>query len=202
MRTAALLVAGALALLSPLLVRADGPAAQKQESKREQVVSRARLEVTRQVAYDGRWFPISYPGGDVDSSIGVCTDVVIRGYRAAGIDLQKLVHQDVLRAPQAYAAYVKKPDANIDHRRVGPLWVYLKRHARSLPIEPASGYAPGDIVVISFTACPACSPQHIGVVSDRKGPRGVPLLIHNMGPTPTEDDVLDAWTRLGHYRLL
>jgi uncharacterized protein YijF (DUF1287 family) len=40
------------------------------------------------------------------------------------------------------------------------------------------------------------------VVSDRIGPRGIPLLLHNMGPTAREDDVLDAWTELGHFRLL
>ena len=60
--------------------------------------------------------------------------------------------------------------------------------------------APGDIVVISFGACPSCSPQHIGIVSDRKGPRGLPLLIHNMGPAPTEDDTLDAWTQVADRR--
>jgi uncharacterized protein YijF (DUF1287 family) len=164
------------------------------------VVARARLEVTRGVSYDPSYFGIKYPGGDVDPSLGVCTDVVIRSYRAAGIDFQKLVHEDVLRSASAYVPWVKKPDASIDHRRVGPLLVYLRRHARSLPKNDE--YAPGDIVVISFTPCPACGPQHVGVVSDKKGPRGIPLLIHNMGPTPREDDTLDAWTHLGHFRLL
>ena len=164
------------------------------------VVARARDEVTRGVEYDPSWFPMKYPGGDLDPHLGVCTDVVIRGYRAAGIDFQKLVHEDVLRAPAAYVPWVKKPEATIDHRRVGPMLVYLRRHARALPVN--ADWAPGDIVVISFTACPACSPQHVGVVSDKKGPRGIPLLIHNMGPTPREDDTLDAWTHLGHFRLL
>jgi uncharacterized protein YijF (DUF1287 family) len=143
---------------------------------------------------------MKYPNGDIDPTLGVCTDVVIRGYRAAGVDFQKLVHEDVLRAESAYEPWVKKPDATIDHRRVGPLLTYLRRHARSLAVD--KDYAAGDIVVISFTACPACGPQHIGVVSDKVGPRGVPLLIHNMGPTPREDDTLDAWTHLGHFRVL
>ncbi len=164
------------------------------------VVTRAREEVSRAVSYDPSWYPIGYPNGDVASSIGVCTDVVIRGYRAAGVDLQKLVHEDVLRAASAYEPWVKKPDATIDHRRVGPLLTYLRRHARSLAKD--GEWAAGDIVVISFTACPACGPQHVGVVSDKMGSRGIPLLIHNMGPTPREDDTLDAWTHLGHFRLL
>jgi len=140
-----------------------------------------------------------YPNGDVDESIGVCTDVVIRGYRAIGVDFQRLVHEDVVRNPTAYEGFVKTPDATIDHRRVGPMLTYLRRHAKSL--DKNGDYEAGDIVVISFNPCPTCSPQHVGVVSDRKGPRGVPLLIHNMGPTPREDDTLDAWTHLGHFRL-
>ena len=164
------------------------------------VLARAREEVTRQVSYDPSYVSLHYPGGDVSPDTGVCTDVVIRSYRAAGIDFQKLVHEDVLRAPKAYDPWVKTPDANIDHRRVGPLMVYLRRHARSLPVD--RDYAAGDIVVISFEPCPACNPAHIGVVSDKIGPRGIPLLIHNMGPTPREDDTLDAWTHLGHFRLL
>ncbi len=143
---------------------------------------------------------MSYPNGDIDSSKGVCTDVVIRGYRAAGVDFQKLVHEDVMHAQSVYQPYVKTPDSTIDHRRVGPLLTYLRRHAKTLS---ANGeYAAGDVVVISFNACPSCSPQHVGVVSDKMGPRGIPLLIHNMGPTPREDDTLDAWTHLGHFRVL
>ncbi|HEY2365958.1 MAG TPA: DUF1287 domain-containing protein [Polyangiaceae bacterium] len=163
------------------------------------VVARAREEVARAVSYDPSWYSIRYPNGDVDASIGVCTDVVIRGYRAINVDFQKLVHEDVVRNPAAYEPYVKTPDATIDHRRVGPLLTYLRRHAHSL--DKNGDYQAGDIVVISFNACPSCSPQHVGVVSDRKGPRGIPLLIHNMGPTPREDDTLDAWTHLGHFRL-
>lgn len=166
------------------------------------VVTRAREEVTRRVSYDPSWFAISYPNGDPSPSVGVCTDVVIRSYRAAGIDFQKLVHEDVVRNTAAYDPWVKVIDANIDHRRVGPLMTYLSRHAKKLSNDDNASYAAGDIVVISFNACPRCSPQHIGVVSDKLGPRGVPLMIHNMGPVPSEDDTLDAWTRIGHYRVL
>ncbi len=170
-------------------------------SPRDRVIARAREEVTRSVSYDPSWYAIRYPNGDIDPSRGVCTDVVIRGYRAAGVDFQKLVHEDVARAPDAYVPWVKTPDATIDHRRVGPMMTYLKRHATKLPNDDNASYQPGDVVVISFTACPSCSPQHVGIVSDKRGPRGVPLLIHNMGPTPREDDTLDAWTRIGHYRI-
>ena len=96
---------------------------------------------------------------------------------------------------------MKSPDATIDHRRVGPLMTYLKRHAARLSNDDPSSYQAGDVVVISFNACPACSPQHVGIVSDKKGPRGLPLILHNIGPAPSEDDWLDAWTVLGHFRL-
>jgi uncharacterized protein YijF (DUF1287 family) len=162
-------------------------------------VARAREEVTRGVVYDASWARIPYPGGDVDEGRGACTDLVIRGFRAAGVDLQAAVHEDILRAPEAYRAYVPHADATIDHRRVGPLLVYLRRHARRIT---GNDYRAGDVVVLSFEPCPRCGPAHIGLVSDRIGPRGVPLLLHNMGPTAREDDVLDAWTELGHFRLL
>src|SRR5258708_814958 len=72
-----------------------------------------------------------YPGGDLDPTRGVCTDVVIRALRGAGIDLQSRVHEDILRSPNAYASMLTRgrADANIDHRRVGPLKMYFDRHA-------------------------------------------------------------------------
>src|SRR6185503_2158005 len=112
------------------------------------VIARAREEVSRGVSYDPSYVALHYPGGDVDPQSGVCTDVVIRSYRAAGFDFQKLVHEDILRAPKAYEPWVKTPDANIDHRRVGPLLVYLRRHGRALPLD--RDWMAGDIVVISF----------------------------------------------------
>jgi uncharacterized protein YijF (DUF1287 family) len=93
---------------------------------------------------------------------------------------------------------VPSPDANIDHRRVGPLLTYLKAHAQA---PAADDWQPGDVVVWAFERCPACSPDHVGIVSDRIGASGRPLVVHNIGPRPTEDDVLGAWTVLGHFRL-
>ena len=36
------------------------------------------------IQYDGRYFSIGYPMGDVPKDKGVCTDVVIRAYRKLG----------------------------------------------------------------------------------------------------------------------
>jgi uncharacterized protein len=184
--------------------RAETPAA----SREAKIVARAREEVTRGVVYDPAYFRLSfqgdadtgrsvYPGGDLDPGRGVCTDVVIRALREAGVDLQERVHEDILARRGAYPS-VTAPDANIDHRRVGPLLVYLRAHARTIEDED---WKPGDIVVWSFKPCPRCTPDHVGIASDRMGPRGKPLALHNIGPKPSEDDVLDAWTVLGHFRL-
>src|SRR5262245_37479750 len=47
------------------------------------------------VRYDPAYIRIPYPNGDVPADTGVCTDEVIRSYRALGIDLQKEVHEDM-----------------------------------------------------------------------------------------------------------
>ncbi|WP_437597543.1 DUF1287 domain-containing protein [Sorangium sp. So ce590] len=168
------------------------------------IVARARLEVARGVTYDPAWVAIGYPGGDPAPDRGVCTDVVIRAVRATGVDLQKMIHEDVLARRAAYTT-VERPDRNIDHRRVGPMLTYLRAHATPLPRTfdeaAVSTWKPGDIVVWALKRCPACAPDHVGIVSDRKGPRGLPLVLHNIGPRPSEDDALDAWTVLGHFRV-
>ncbi len=169
----------------------------------QKVVERARQEVSRGVVYDPSYVRLSYPNGDVDPTRGVCTDVVVRSLRAVGIDLQRLVHEDILKRPTAYRGSSKRADSNIDHRRATPLLMWFRAHARSLPITVATdsdraSYAPGDILVWSLHRNGRA--EHVGVVSDRKGARGIPLIIHNIGPHPTEEDVLDAWQMLGHYR--
>ena len=181
------------------------------------VIARARKEVERKVDYDASYVTLTfqdevdtgkkvYPGGDLDPRKGVCADLVVRAYRAAGIDLQRALHEDILAAPKAYP-FVGYPDPNIDQRRVAPLMKWLDRHARVLPAStkgPAAlaEWKPGDVVVWAFRDCPKCSPDHIGLVSDRVGPRGVPLVLHNVGPHPSEDDVLDAWNVLRHFRVV
>ena len=55
----------------------------------------AAIERTHhQVRYVSDYVRIPYPGGDVPSDTGVCTDEIIRIYRAVGIDLQRQVHHE------------------------------------------------------------------------------------------------------------
>ena len=53
----------------------------------------AALERTRHaVTYDGSYARIAYPMGDVAADRGVCSDVVVRSYRALGIDKYHAKH--------------------------------------------------------------------------------------------------------------
>ncbi len=165
------------------------------------LLARAAVERTRhRVVYDGAYYRIPYPGGDPPDSIGVCTDVVIRAYRAVGIDLQRRVHEDMTAHFDAYPDRwgLTRPDPNIDHRRVPNLQVFFARHGRSLPVSGnPDDYAPGDIVT---WVLPGGLP-HIGIVVDRPSPDGRrPLIVHNIGRGPRLEDVLFRFPITGHYR--
>jgi uncharacterized protein YijF (DUF1287 family) len=54
------------------------------------------------VRYVPDYVKIGYPGGDVPADTGVCTDEIIRIYRAVGVDLQKEVHEDMLQSLPEY----------------------------------------------------------------------------------------------------
>ena len=165
-----------------------------------ELVAAAIAQTRHPVTYDGAYRRIAYPGGDVPAHIGVCTDVVIRAYRAVGIDLQQRVHED-MRA--AFAAYpnswgLARPDPNIDHRRVPNLQVFLDRRGAALAVsrDPAA-YAPGDLVTWML---PGNLP-HIGIVTDRRTTDGArPLIAHNIGRGPEVEDMLFAFPITGHYR--
>ncbi len=154
------------------------------------------------VRYDGAYFSIDYPGGDVPADMGVCTDVVIRSYRTLGVDLQVLVHEDMKAHFDAYPSKriwgLNRTDRNIDHRRVPNLQVFFERHGESLPIsQSARNYLPGDLVTWML---PGNLP-HIGIVTDRlNADSGQPLIFHNMGAGPQLEDILFDYSITGHYR--
>lgn len=171
-------------------------------SSSELVVHTAQQRTLLSVRYDPKYVRLSYPGGDVDSDTGVCTDVIIRTYRTAfGFDFQKAVHEDMRRSFKAYPKNwgLKRPDKNIDHRRVPNLERYLKRQGASIPItKKAEDYQPGDIVSWRLGGRVA----HIGIVSDKKSSWGTPLIIHNIGSGVVEDDLLFNAPINGHFRFM
>jgi L,D-peptidoglycan transpeptidase YkuD (ErfK/YbiS/YcfS/YnhG family)/uncharacterized protein YijF (DUF1287 family) len=134
----------------------------------------AKKAVLLHSAYRDSAPKLAYPGGDVPADVGVCTDVIVRALRNAGIDLQKEVFEDAGRAPLAYPG-IGKRNPSLDHRRVRNLAVYFKRHWR--PIQRREDLLPGDVVLLdTFPSKPG--PDHIGIVSDILGPRRTPLIIN------------------------
>lgn len=164
------------------------------------LVSAAREQTRSAVVYDGTYTRIGYPMGDVPQNRGVCTDVVIRAYRAIGIDLQVLVHEDMSANFRLYPSLwgLSRPDANIDHRRVPNLQRFLERTKAKVGSGGSGAkYLPGDLVTWML---PGNLP-HIGIVSDRlAADSGRPLIIHNIGAGPAEEDMLFSYPITGHYR--
>lgn len=155
-------------------------------------------KVTR--SYDPAYVKLAYPNGDVDNSTGVCTDVVVRAFRAQGIDLQKQVHEDMRRSFKNYPKKwgLRSPDPNIDHRRVPNLMTYFDRQGKSLKVtEHPEDYQSGDLVVWELPT----GQEHIGIVlAERSIDEARPLIGHNVGAGTNVEDVLFAWPIRGHYR--
>lgn len=154
-------------------------------------LARVALRQTREfVFYTDRYFPISYPGGDIPSFYGVCSDVVVRAFRELGIDLQVLVHE----------AGVGIGDRSIDHRRVSVLKRFFTKAAQSLEVSSEGGaYLPGDIVTY-FRPRNTGTRTHIAIVSDVTGPSGNPMIIHNRGNGVQLEDALFGDPITGHFR--
>lgn len=166
------------------------------------IVEAARKQVGVTLFYDPAYVVLPYPNGDVPRDHGVCTDVVIRALRdGLSLDLQKLVHEDMKANFSAYPKNwgLKRPDKNIDHRRVPNLRAYFKRRGMELPLPKAgefAAYKAGDIVTCTV---PPNLP-HIMIVSDKKSAAGRPLVIHNIGAGAHEEDVLAEFPITGHFR--
>ncbi|WP_225771087.1 DUF1287 domain-containing protein [Inquilinus sp. Marseille-Q2685] len=177
------------------IARAEAP------DRPARLVAAAEAQIGVTVSYDPAYVRLAYPGGDVPRDRGVCTDVVIRAYRdALGIDLQRLVHEDMRanfsRYPRAWG--LSRPDRNIDHRRVPNLQTFFRRHGRALPIESPRNFAEGDLVTQRL---PGNLP-HIAVVTGRTGAGGAPLMVHNIGGGTRREDRLLDFPVTGRYRFM
>jgi uncharacterized protein len=164
------------------------------------LVGAARAQVGATLYYDSSYQRIAYPMGDVPLERGVCSDVVVRAFRAVGIDLQVEVHGDMRRNFAAYPRIwgLRKTDANIDHRRVPNLATWFTRQGYDLRVtDRAQDYQAGDIVAWVLDN----DRPHIGIVSGRRSADGArPLVIHNIGAGAQEEDVLFGWRVTGHFR--
>lgn len=175
----------------------------------EKLAAAARRQIGVTRSYDAAYRQIPYPDGDVPRSTGVCADVVVRAARdALGLDLQKLVHEDMLHAFDSYpsrkAWRLRAPDPNIDHRRVLNLEVYWLRQGGR--VWRPDGYYPGFMAphgiepgdLLTWRLPPRGDP-HVGMVV-RSGSQV--RIVHNIGAGVEENDLFRmAFARLyGVYR--
>lgn len=151
--------------------------------------------------YTQDYVVIPYPNGDLPIETGACTDVVIRAFRRADIDLQKEVHEDMTAN---FGLYPKKwglpaPDTNIDHRRVPNLQTFFTRRGKSVSITAdPKDYLPGDVVTWDLNGK---GMTHIGLVSNyfNEVTKNY-LIIHNIGGGTHAEDRLFDWKITGHFR--
>lgn len=189
-------------LLLLALSHADVEAAQQSSLavSTEKLIKGAREEADRHPIYRSAY----YSGGFPPAYEGVCTDLIWRAFKDAGVDLKALIDADIRRNKSAYPRVKGKPDPNIDFRRVPNQTVFFRRHAKILGTTMTPGdkavtdtWQPGDIVVFA-------NPDHIAILSDKRNASGVPYLLHNQGPFATEGDDFMAWYACGivaHFRL-
>lgn len=156
----------------------------------------AKKLVLNKASYVSNYRVLRYPGGDVPRSEGVCTDTLVRALRNAGWDLQREIHEDALRKPALYPLAGKAPDANIDHRRIRMMLPWFQQNFVKVP--DGAPYLPGDIVLLD-TFPNKAGPDHAGIVSDRLGPSGLPLVVNNWtdGYVEQEMDLLN-WVPVTH----
>jgi uncharacterized protein YijF (DUF1287 family) len=176
------------------------PLPPKSSTQLKQFIEAAVEQSKVTTGYDPSYVKLDYPNGDVSADTGVCSDVVVRAFRKAGIDLQKEVHEDMTRV---WAEYPRKwgargTDSNIDHRRVLNLTTYFERQGKSLPItNERSDYLPGDVVAWELSD----GVEHIGILTNLSSDSDKHyLIVHNIGAGARIEDALLSWKIIGHYR--
>lgn len=142
--------------------------------------------------YDSGYYSYGYP----PQGRSACVDVLYFAFKKIGIDLQVEVNRDMRQNPGPYPAH---RDYAINHRWAPNLFVWFKRHARSFSGKSLSEWEPGDVIFWSLTGDGVA--DHCGIVSDKKNPDGRPLVVHQFPPTCREEDVLNRWQIMGHFRL-
>lgn len=187
-------------LALPLFLLLSSYLAAEQMGFYDRLADSALTLTAQKVHYDPAYTVIGYPNGDVAPDKGVCTDVVIRAYRKLGIDLQKEVHEDMKTNFDKYPKKwgLKRPDTNIDHRRVPNLMTFFAKYGtvKEKTYKP-DDYLPGDIVCWDLGG----GITHIGIVSGKKSSDGRRyLIVHNIGGGQVLEDCLFRFEIIGHYQ--
>lgn len=172
------------------------------ENTFENRLSEAALSIIDdEIVYTPNYVAIKYPNGDVPAKTGVCTDVIIRAYRKLGIDLQKEVHEDLkanfIKYPNLKKWGLKKPDTNIDHRRVPNLEVFFSRKGQKIAVtQNPADYKTGEIVTWMING----KLPHIGIITHKKSSKGYPMIVHNVGNGQVLEDCLFRYELVGHFK--
>ena len=184
------------------------PSTARAETPRDRLARAARTQLGVTTGYDPAYRRLAYPGGDPPRSTGVCADVVVRAGRdGLGLDLQRLVHEDMAGAFGEYPSRrvwgLSRPDRNIDHRRVLNLEAYWRRHGAQVwrPGRPVADAAfPGKLAVGDcLTWLVAGGRPHVGVVVTA---RPAVMVVHNIGWGAQEVPLttFSPFQATGHYR--
>ena len=163
------------------------------------IIEGARAVIANDTEYYETYEKLGYPNGDVPLHYGVCTDLIVRSFRHIDVDIQKLLHEDRTRNPDAYPTHLweyKKADKNIDHRRCQNLVIWFDRNAESISTEEPSAWKLGD--VIFFIRDKQSHPWHVGIISSEGEPQ--PRMIHLFPPRANEDLVERYGTVHSVYR--
>lgn len=191
--------------------RADQLIAELQTSANsgERLAAAALLRTQFKVTYEDAYYAIDPINGDIPASKGRAEDLVVRAYRAIGIDLQQHVHQDISqhfdKYPQIFGR--KMADPNIDHRLTENLRRFFRRAGAEILVLDADGqqapsrnpqdYHYGDVVTWRL----AGGRSHIGIIVP--GPeedRDSRWIVHNIDAGPVWEDCLLDYKITGHYR--
>lgn len=174
------------------------------------ILACAEGQVARGVRFTGRYHPVDYPWGDVPEHLASAPDLLVRCFRAIGLDLQQFIHVDRSKHPRRYPLHLwnhADPDRSIDHRRLPNVHAFVRRFAEALPVladtpERRATFLPGDVVF--WTAASGGEfPTLAGLVLDRRDASGTPLvatLVPEDGRV-TDHHLLTHLPVTGHYRV-
>ncbi|MCE1245542.1 MAG: DUF1287 domain-containing protein [Firmicutes bacterium] len=166
----------------------------KLSARQQKLIEGARSRIGD--VYDDSWYADGFP----PAGRSACVDIVYFAYKNNNFDLQTKVNEDIKQNSGLYPAV---GDYAINHRRCPNLIVWFSRFAKKLPLETdkkhIAQWKPGDVIFWSMQNDGVA--DHIGLVSDQFSPDGVPLVIHQAAPTCVEENAMNTWKIMGHFRL-
>ena len=144
---AAVIVLVSLATLDPSPAQTAGAAATPRIEFLHRLTAAAIERTPHRVRYVATYVRIPYPNGDVPADTAVCTDEIVRTYRAAGIDCKRKFTNICCRILQP-TPITEGGDSRIPTSiSITGGMVFFSRQGESLPVTiRPEDFAPGDLV--------------------------------------------------------